>query len=367
MPEAVTARTTLPVLAEPDRYRAATWDLTVAHTQRGYWLNLFRTHFPSLLEEAEKAMVAMGIAADEAQRRTAEARRQFFAYLDIITETPARYGRLDILEICYERERVLRKMQIDDPYLLAKQRENEAALARLPEVLAHHAALTGDELAVAVIKGVFAGNIFDLGATCTADRFKEKTVDFAQTLNELKDRPWHVDDLDAWLERLQGPAHQQALLFVDNAGPDVLLGMLPFARFLLARGTRVILTANTEPSLNDVTYDELRDLLEKVAKLDELFAATLADGRLRVVASGNNAPLIDLTRLSPELVAMVEAEPIDLLVLEGMGRGIESNFDAAFTCDTLKLAMIKDKGVADTLHGEIYDLVMRFEPVGEGV
>lgn len=33
--------------------------------------------------------------------------------------------------------------------------------------------------------------------------------------------------------------HKRALLFVDNSGADVVLGMLPLARELLRRGTEV--------------------------------------------------------------------------------------------------------------------------------
>lgn len=33
--------------------------------------------------------------------------------------------------------------------------------------------------------------------------------------------------------------HRRALLFVDNSGADIVLGMLPLARELLRRGTEV--------------------------------------------------------------------------------------------------------------------------------
>ncbi|KAK7268542.1 hypothetical protein RIF29_21243 [Crotalaria pallida] len=33
------------------------------------------------------------------------------------------------------------------------------------------------------------------------------------------------------------PPHRRALLFVDNSGADIVLGMLPLARELLRRGT----------------------------------------------------------------------------------------------------------------------------------
>jgi hypothetical protein len=48
-----------------------------------------------------------------------------------------------------------------------------------------------------------------------------------------------VDDLDAVLDRFQRQTYRKALLFVDNAGADVLLGMLPFARELVKMGTQV--------------------------------------------------------------------------------------------------------------------------------
>jgi hypothetical protein len=49
-----------------------------------------------------------------------------------------------------------------------------------------------------------------------------------------------VDGLDEWLDRLKGPPHKCAAIFVDNSGIDIVLGILPFARELLQRGTKVI-------------------------------------------------------------------------------------------------------------------------------
>ena len=48
------------------------------------------------------------------------------------------------------------------------------------------------------------------------------------------------DNLDDWIERLKtGPPHKCAAIFVDNSGVDIVLGILPFARDLLQRGTKV--------------------------------------------------------------------------------------------------------------------------------
>ena len=50
----------------------------------------------------------------------------------------------------------------------------------------------------------------------------------------------------------------------------------------------------------------------------------------------------------------------DLVVLEGMGRGVESNLMAEFSCDAINLAMIKDFIIAKRLNGKLYDVVCRF-------
>ncbi|MEO1237072.1 MAG: ARMT1-like domain-containing protein [Planctomycetota bacterium] len=351
-----------PLLTDPDGYRACGWDLAADDDRRAYWLSLFRGHFPSLLDAYRKEADDRGEDAEAVERAVGDAADRFHAYLDRIEHDPASVERLDILTICTARENALRAAGIADAYRLAKQTDTEHALGLLPELLEELDALDEDARRVAVVEGVFAGNIYDLGATETVSMFTDQRVDFRAVRAKLKPRPWRFDGLDAWLSRLNGPAHRAAVLFVDNAGPDMTLGMLPLARELLRRGTAVILTANTHPSLNDVTHDELTDLVDRVAAFDPALAEAERSGRLTLVPSGNHAPLIDLTRLSPVLVEAVEAAGVDLVVLEGMGRAVETNLDARFTCDTLKLAMLKDRGVAEALDAELFDLVMKFEP-----
>ena len=47
---------------------------------------------------------------------------------------------------------------------------------------------------------------------------------FAATRAGLVERPWAVDDLDAVLDRWEGRPYKKAVIFVDNAGSDVVLG-----------------------------------------------------------------------------------------------------------------------------------------------
>ncbi len=363
-----------PLLTDAVSYRPCLWDLSVRDERREYWLDLFRRHFPSLLQAYREEAEDRGVSTKRVDASVRQADAAFMGYLDQLQPSRAESSepepRLDILTLCTQREQVLRDAGIADPYRLAKQRDTEHALALLPALLGELDALPDHERQIAVIEGVFAGNIYDLGATETVAMFSNERVDFHAVRQQLKPRPWRFDALDAWLAR-RGPSHalphRAAVLFVDNAGPDVTLGMLPFARELLKRGTCVILTANTTPSLNDVTHDELKLLVQAVSQFDAVIGQALSDGRLKLVSSGNHAPLIDLSRVSRELADAVTEAGVDLVVLEGMGRAVESNFDARLRCDTLKLAMIKDRGVAEGLRSsapatEMFDLVMKFEP-----
>ena len=60
---------------------------------------------------------------------------------------------------------------------------------------------------------------------------------------------------------------------------------------------QVVLTANSGPTINDITAAELQPLLSAAAKGDELLGASLASGQLRVMSSGNDMPVIDLSQV----------------------------------------------------------------------
>lgn len=354
-----------PLLAQPQSYEACRWDLSTDHAHRDYWLPLFRRHFPTLLDEAVREGVARGEREEKMRQLADGCMEKMNAILDDYAARPNEHGRWDIMSVCLVREQLLRDAGIMDPYRLVKERENGTALKYLPSLLQELDNADERDLPIILAQGMFAGNIFDLGATSTLAMFQDgQSVDFRSVRAKLKPRPWLVDGLDAWLDRLrQNKPHHAAVLFVDNAGCDIVLGMIPFTRFLLSRGTEVILTANQNPSLNDITFDELVPMVQDIGTWDPVIGSALASGQLEIVSSGNGAPLIDLTRVSPALVEAVTRRKVDLVVLEGMGRGVESNFDAHLSCETIKVAMIKDQGVADAMNGSMYDLVFRYDTI----
>jgi type II pantothenate kinase len=110
-----------------------------------------------------------------------------------------------------------------------------------------------------------------------------------------------------------------------------------------------------------VTQRELIGIAAEVARLDPFFAQLRAAGQIKIIDSGSVAPLLDLRHLSDAICA--QARDADVVFLEGMGRGLESNYDAVFQVDAVKLCMIKIEMVAKRHGGKLYDTVLRFDAV----
>jgi len=340
-------------LAAPETYRACDWDLKTDNAGRAYWTDLFRWHadavlVPLIREEYPNAP-ASGISAF---------RDEYRAKFDDIDARPDAYDRLDVLYFTELRREMLQRHKFPDPFIGVKQRENNAALDLLPAILLELDRVDPARRRELLTLGLMAGNIFDLGARATAHR-QNNAEAFHTTRANQPARPWFADDVDAWWRRWDdGAAYQHAVFFVDNAGGDIILGCLPLIRWILQAGTRVTVAANTSPALNDITDAALPPLFAKCAVFDDVLGESLAADRLRTVASGSHAPLIDLTLLTEEFVD--ETRDADLIILHGMGRGVESNYDATFTTDVLRTAVIKDEGVAQHMGGKVFDCIFRF-------
>ncbi|KAL6493540.1 Pantothenate kinase 2, mitochondrial [Orobanche gracilis] len=381
-----------PLLADPKTYEPNTIDLS-DHGELEYWFTVLSEHMPDLVDKA----VASEGGTDDAKRRGDAFARAFSAHLARLMEEPAAYGKLGLANLLELREECLREFHFLDAYRSIKQRENEASLAVLPDLLMEIDSMNEETRLLTLIEGVLAANIFDWGSRACVDLYHKGTIIeiYRMSRNKMQ-RPWRVDDFDVFKERMLGSAekkprlYKRALLFVDNSGADIVLGMLPLARELLRRGTEVVLVANSLPALNDITAMELPDIVAEAAKhCDILRGAAEAGGLLvdaminvqdspresslsvplMVVENGCGSPCIDLRQVSSELAAA--AKDADLIILEGMGRALHTNFNAKFKCDALKLtaqrmaimlAMVKNQRLASKLiNGNIYDCVCRFE------
>ncbi|KAB2001464.1 hypothetical protein ES319_D12G303900v1 [Gossypium barbadense] len=374
-----------PLLADPKMYEPNTIDLS-DHKELEYWFTVLSGHLPDLVDKA----VASEGGTDDAKRRGDAFARAFSAHLARLMEEPAAYGKLGLANLLELREECLREFQFLDAYRSIKQRENEASLAVLPDLLPELDHMDEETRLLTLIEGVLAANIFDWGSRACVDFYHKGTIIeiYRMSRNKMQ-RPWRVDDFDLFKERMLGSEgkkprpHKRALLFVDNSGADIVLGMLPLARELLQRGTEVVLVANSLPALNDVTAMELPDIVAEAAKHCDILRRAAEAGGLLVDAMNNNSldgsrgnsssvplmvvengcgsPCIDLRQVSSELAAA--AKHADLVILEGMGRALHTNFNARFKCEALKLAMVKNQRLAEKLiKGKIYDCVCRYEP-----
>lgn len=139
------------------------------------------------------------------------------------------------------REDLLNELGFPDPYIKMKQRENEDSLIHLPDRLnqidqIHDPKHKWTEL----ICGVLAGNVFDWGAKAVTDMLekeKDRILPFSAAMNTLQKRPWLIDNLENFIERIN--EYKCCAIFVDNSGADIVLGMIPFARQLLLLGIKV--------------------------------------------------------------------------------------------------------------------------------
>ena len=347
------------LLSDPDNYVASDWDLLADQAGREHWLNHFQEHFVQTLTHARAyygrgAWGQIEAAGQELQQALAKLRQE-------PASLPS--GKLDILELDRLRGQVLIRHGLGDPFQRIKSRENATAMELYPQVVHDLHVLGTEDKWLHLIECVFAGNIFDLGAMEMMD-MADDPVDFIDLVERTKPRPWLIDDYDRLeADLLTAPPTPwlKAIVFVDNAGSDFVLGLMPLVRELALGGTQVVLAANETPALNDITVDETIDVVEALAVNDADLAALIEGGMFEVVSSGNGIPLIDLSEVSDELNEA--AADADLVILEGMGRAVESNLDASFSVDAIHLAILKDTAVAQRVGGEVYDCVCKYTTV----
>ena len=421
-----------PLLADPAQYTPDTLDARGDPAELGYWLSVLAAQVPQVVAKA----VASEGGGEDAVRRGEALRAALAGHLATLQANPAAYGTLALSDVFELREECLRECGFADVYALDKARENDAALAALPAVLARLDALAPLPRLEAAVAGVLAANIFDWGAAACVEAMAGGSLleVHAAACARAAARPWRVDTFDAlatrWASALSSglPPFRRTIMFVDNAGADAVLGVLPLARELLRAGGDVVLAANSLPAINDVTEGELRELVAAAGRLCPLLGAAAAAGaaaeaaaggrvpppagmrarvqsagrladlgqmggegsggcspqasaaasatltghiatprhpRLFVAGNGQGSPCLDLRRV-PDAVADA-CVGADLVVVEGMGRALHTNYRARFRVASLKLAMVKNERLALRLLGpdaRIMDCVCLFE---EGV
>ncbi|CAB3381568.1 Hypothetical predicted protein [Cloeon dipterum] len=350
--------TSLPFLADPDNYIPDTVDLNKDTEARDYWIQCFRDATGKYVDRAIQSQPH----SETAEKRAHKFRDKYLSRLQYLQEKPFAYGNLTVRSLLDTIEHLLKEFDFPDPYLMQKKQENEIAMALLPQRLQHLDKMSEINRRTELIRAILAGNMFDWGAKEVAALMSQNGFGFEEAMSKLQERPWLVDGLDQWLQRMKGPAHKCAAIFVDNSGFDIVLGIIPFARELLKRGTRVILCANSAPALNDVTHSELQELLRQVGVMCPIIQSALQSSRLLAMGTAQAGPCLDLRQVCRGLTKTLVQNEVDLIVLEGMGRALHTNLTAKFTCECLKVAVIKNRWLANRLGGDMFSVICKFEP-----
>uniref|UniRef100_A0A2I3MQJ4 4'-phosphopantetheine phosphatase n=1 Tax=Papio anubis TaxID=9555 RepID=A0A2I3MQJ4_PAPAN len=324
----------LPLLLDPPSYVPDTVDLTDDALARKYWL----TCFEEALDGVVKRAVASQPDSVDAAERAEKFRQKYWNKLQTLRQQPFAYGTLTVRSLLDTREHCLNEFNFPDPYSKVKQRENGVALRCFPGVVRSLDTLGWEERQLALVKGLLAGNVFDWGAKAVSDVLEsDPYFGFEEAKRKLQ----------------------------DNSGIDIILGVFPFVRELLLRGTEVILACNSGPALNDVTHSESLIVAERIAGMDPVVHSALREERLLLVQTGSSSPCLDLSRLDKGLAALVRERGADLVVIEGMGRAVHTNYHAALCCESLKLAVIKNAWLAERLGGRLFSVIFKYEVPAE--
>ncbi len=346
------------LLQDPNSYVADTWDITNDEAARTYWIDAFGQAKETILSAARQCLVTDHQGLEGAIARS---RQSYEKIIGEMRRRPERFKPFTLFTFDKIHQEILEENGLQDPFLKIKHQENVKACSQYKRLITAHEKLDAKSLIRVLTEGIFAGNIFDLGCQKTSQEYYQNGLDFFHTMDHLTPHPWLVDDYLPWSEFFLSRCNhwKRIVFFVDNAGPDFVLGCVPLARILAKRGATVVLASNDHPCLNDMTVPECRAVLRALAEDDPILRYLLQTRRIRLAGSGNGYPLIDFKNISE--TCDQAARNADLLILEGMGRAVESNWHARFRCPTLKIAMLKNEWIAKQLNGKVYDLICRLE------
>ncbi|XP_060516884.1 4'-phosphopantetheine phosphatase [Cylas formicarius] len=347
-----------PLLKEPEVYNPDTIDLLDNENARNYWLPCLE----AMVERFTNKAGSLNPDNPEASEIAKICYQEFQDLLAKIKSDPLALKPLSIRTLLEFNEDNLRSHNLKDAWHMQKESESLQAFQEFNDRLIDIDSINDfEEKWQELIKGALAGNVFDWGSFAVSSLLETSTrFGFGEAMKTIERRPWFHDNFDVWITHLNRQPYKCVVIFVDNAGVDFVLGVLPLVREFLSLGSKVILAGNSSPSLNDVTYSELNVYCCKAAEYCNVIKNAISTGKLVTVENGQHGPCLDLTSLSPELCNLIKAS--DLVILEGMARAIHTNLDAKFTVDSIKMAVLKNEWLAKSLGATQFAVIFRYEP-----
>jgi bifunctional damage-control phosphatase, subfamily II, fusion protein len=101
--------------------------------------------------------------------------------------------------------------------------------------------------------------------------------------------------------------------------------------------------------------------MDRIISVDKVFADAVSGGMIEVVQSGSGSPCLDFLRISDDICKA--STDVDLVVIEGMGRAIHTNFHATFKVDSVKIGVFKNPQIAEYLGAQLCEGMVIYAPV----
>ncbi|CAG8590777.1 2167_t:CDS:10, partial [Acaulospora morrowiae] len=244
-----------PKLANLNNYNPDTLTLTDSVSQH-HWIDVLEKNLHNLVELAIEWSSNGDDEKQDVHTRASSFDTLFRSHLTRLRDHPTMYGALTIRSLLNLREQCLHEIGFPDIFVKVKAAENEAALRDLKDIFEKVDSVQEVEDKIdLLIENILAGNMFDWGSRQISEMMRKGQLTFELAKTKVK-KPEHLNKMRQFTERLTSktkPPFKKAVLFADNSGADIVLGIIPFARFLVSMGTDVILAVNSLPAVNDVT------------------------------------------------------------------------------------------------------------------
>ncbi|KAG5682011.1 hypothetical protein PVAND_011406 [Polypedilum vanderplanki] len=270
---------------------------------------------------------------------------------------------LSVRQLLMLNERLLNKYGFFDVWRLQKLEENTKALSLLGARLEKVDNISDNRKRWEnLFCGLLASNIFDSGSSAVQDILSNNiNFGFHDALDKIQRRPWLIDNFDEFFDTIEKRPFKCIAFFCDNSGIDFVLGVLPLTVEFLKMNTKVILIGNSSPSLNDITYNELKDVVQQACESSDIIRKSYENKCLILGENGNHGCCLNFMDIDENVLDTMISMEVDLIVIEGVGRSIHTNFNAKFKCQSLKLAVIKNKFLAECLGGVLFDAICKYE------
>ncbi|MBN1150730.1 DUF89 family protein [candidate division WOR-3 bacterium] len=326
----------LTCLENPADYRPGLWDLRKDNQQAKYWADVFRFN-TGLISE-----LIHGLGHD----KTAVLYREVM-FREIEKISAGFYSTVH--EVTVKRQDVLKDLKIADPFREIKKKENDEALRNMRELGERDKRIR--EYFYFAVESLLRGNLFDMGNYETALMWRKGELDYGGCLD--------LKEAGSLFENVSSIVEKSAVILVDNAGRDFVNGAVCFIKALLRMGFETTtIGANSEPALNDITYDECMEISDEISRFDHEWKEDVSSGKVVFVKTGCRTPGIDLLSVEDEFDSAVTRA--GLLVLTGQGRAIETTYSACISKPTVRLARVKDRMVASFLGKRQFESIIEF-------